>query len=121
MATMICHCNDCRKYSGTSFGSYLFIHESEFAQKGEVKSFEVVGDSGRTLQRNFCVNCGSHMAEYGPDFAGLVVIPTGTLDDSSWIKPQLQCYAGRVDSWVSFPDDMHGFDAMPPMEHLGSS
>lgn len=115
IATVVCHCLDCQKYSGTAFGTYIFVRSSQFRQTGEVKSFEVEVAPGRTNERNFCTNCGSHMAEYGLAFPGVTIIPVGTLDDASWVNPNAQCFAGRKQPWAYLTDEIEKFDGLPPM------
>ena len=115
MATLVCHCLDCQKYSGTAFGTYIFVPADELRQTGEVKSFEVEVAPGRINQRNFCTTCGSHMAEYGPAFPGVAILPVGTLDDASWIKVTGQCFAGRTQPWAYLTDDIEKFDGLPPI------
>ncbi|UCG74299.1 MAG: GFA family protein [Chromatiales bacterium] len=115
IATVVCHCLDCQRYTGTAFGTYILIPSDDFSQTGEVRSFETEVAPGRINQRNFCVTCGSHMAEYGPAFPGITILPVGTLDDASWIKPAAQCFAGRTQPWAYLNDDIRKFDALPPI------
>jgi hypothetical protein len=115
IAAVLCHCLDCQRYSGTAFGTYIFVSDKSFHQTGKVKSFEVEVAPGRINYRNFCTNCGSHMAEYGSAFPGIVIIPVGTLDNSSWVKPQAQCFAGRTQPWAHITDEIEKFEGLPPI------
>ena len=117
IATMVCHCVDCQRYSGTAFGTYIFIPTEEFTQTGDVRSFELEVAPGRINQRNFCPTCGSHMAEYGPAFPGIVILPVGSLDDASWVSPSAQCFTHRKQPWAYLTDDIQGFEGLPPLAH----
>jgi hypothetical protein len=55
-----CHCKDCQKASGTAGSVNAMIPSSAFRiTRGTPKRFSVTADSGRTLHRFFCGDCGS--------------------------------------------------------------
>jgi hypothetical protein len=77
----VCHCRDCQKMSGTG-GSVNAAIPSATLQitQGTPKRYTVTADSGRTLHRFFCGDCGSHLfsrRELTPENTGLRI---GTLD-----------------------------------------
>ena len=43
----------------------------------------------------------------------VVMIPAGTLDDASWVKPTMQIYCDRAQPWVKLEGDMQRFAGMP--------
>lgn len=55
----ICHCRDCQRQSGSAFGMSLVIRPEAFRlTSGELRTFDLVADSGRTKTCAFCPNCG---------------------------------------------------------------
>jgi hypothetical protein len=65
-----CHCRDCQKSSGAGGSVNAMIASSGFrVTHGEPKRFSKVADSGRTLHRFFCGDCGS------PIFSRREVLP----------------------------------------------
>lgn len=53
-----------------------------------IRGYDDTADSGETITRHFCSNCGSSLFntnKKNPQFAGLVVVATGTIeDDFDW-------------------------------------
>ena len=73
------------------------------------KVFEHKGDSGKSVRRSFCSNCGSpYMVEYEvtPDFR---VIMAGTLDDKTLIKPEWNIYTDSKQGWLELPPHLKNF------------
>ena len=46
-----CHCEDCRRATGSVFGTNLFVSEDQVEIFGEVCSFTHTSDSGSTMTR----------------------------------------------------------------------
>src|SRR6516225_521212 len=55
----VCHCKDCQKASGTAFRVVFAVPKPALTVQGPLKTFNGRGDSGKTLQRRFCPECGS--------------------------------------------------------------
>ena len=45
----------------------------------------------------------------------VVMIPAGTLDDKSWLKPTTEIFCDSAQPWVSLGADRQRFPKMPPM------
>ena len=55
-----CYCRDCQRSTGSAFAPVLLVPKEAFKlTKGELKHYEVTGDSGNKVSRAFCANCGS--------------------------------------------------------------
>ena len=44
----------------------------------------------------------------------VTMILAGTLDDASWIKPQMEIYCDSAQPWVQLGGGMQRFGGMPP-------
>jgi hypothetical protein len=54
----ICHCNDCKKRTGSAFGWSAYFTDGQILQKaGDLRAYEISGEKAQ--QRWFCANCGS--------------------------------------------------------------
>ena len=104
VVTAACHCKDCKKHSGSAFGLYVAVPKGSLKTKGtELKTFEGKGGSGKYFHRIFCSSCGSSLyadIEGAPD---LSFVHAGTLDDSTWVKPDVQAFAGHTLPCVTVP------------------
>jgi len=109
----VCHCKNCQKASGTAFRVVLAVPKPALSVQGTLKTFNDRGDTGKTLYRRFCPECGSAIlteAEVMPD---LTIIMAGTLDDASWVKPGMEIYCDSAQPWVSLEGERQRFPKMP--------
>lgn len=97
---VVCHCKDCQKQSGSPFSVNVLVPNTEVEMAGETLSQYVInGDSGQTVTRNFCSRCGSPLSTVMDAFGGLAAIKSGTLTDSSWVKPTIQIWCESKQTW----------------------
>lgn len=101
---LICHCSDCLKLTGTSWG----------ASAVQAENFTLLAESGlrwyrssEWAERGFCTSCGSQMF-YRRDDLPLVSIAPGAFDCSDMLTVSGQIYARSHPSWgpigASLPD-----------------
>jgi hypothetical protein len=45
---------------------------------------------------------------------GTAIIPAGTLDDPSWVRPSMEIYCDNAQPWVQLGGDMQRFPKMRP-------
>ena len=106
-----CHCGDCQQNTGSAFVPILIFRKESVGVVGKTsKVFKHKGDSGKSVRRSFCSNCGSpYMLEYEvtPDFR---VIMAGTLDDKTLIKPEWNIYTDSKQGWLELPSHLKNFD-----------
>jgi hypothetical protein len=81
---------------------------------GDVKYYDVIGDSGSIVGRGFCPNCGSRLFSKPPN-PELMNIMAGSLDDPSWFRPVMDVYTASAQPWDYMNPDLHKFAKMPPM------
>lgn len=118
VVTVACHCNDCRKLSGSAFGTVIVINADDLALTGDLKMWEKPADSGRRKQLFFCPRCGNRIYHQDPDAPELVRIRSGTLDLAELPEPQVHVYAARKQSWVNFAEGVTKFAGQPPGDKL---
>ncbi len=117
--TGLCHCRDCQRATGGAFAPALAVPKSALKITGQVKYYDVKGDSGNTSSRGFCPNCGAPL--FGrPGFAAdIMTIMAGSLDDPSWYKPSMDIYTASAQPWDHMKPDLPKFPKMPPMGQPG--
>ncbi len=101
----VCHCKHCQKQSGSAFSMLVAFPKGTLVLSGErLAEFRDVGDSHQPVLRKFCPKCGS------PVISEVAVLPmwdfikAGTLDDTSWFKPQFHMFCEHALTWA-VPDD----------------
>ena len=95
---MNCHCEDCRRATGSVFGTNFFVPEDEVEVFGEVSSFLHIADSGNTMTKRFCNNCGTLLFGNNSGKINVVSIRAGTVDQLHLIEPTINVF---MDSRVS--------------------
>lgn len=108
-----CHCTDCQQISGSAYATLLFMKDSDVQITGETKRFEHKVDSGNTLSKDFCPNCGSQMFGGNAARPGSIAIKAGCIDQKAEIKPQFNVYASRKLECTILDDSIPAFDKMP--------
>ena len=101
-----CHCVDCQRITGTGHATNALFASSDVTIAGDTNSFAVVADSGNTATRHFCPKCGSRVFGVNSARPGVINLPVGVFEDSSWFKPQLALYNKRRQVWDAFDPDL---------------
>jgi len=106
-----CHCKNCQRQAGSALSIIVGIPEDAIDITGEVKTYNDTGDSGATVRRQFCGECGSPLFSR-LEQPGLMFIKAGTLDDTSSLKPAFHCYAKSKQDWYDL-GDLPSFETVP--------
>ena len=96
----ICHCTNCRKQSGSAFSVNAIVPEAAFHQSGETTIFADKGDSGKTVFRHFCNQCGSPITSRAEAMPDVAVIKAGTADDPGVLMPTGEYYCDSALPWA---------------------
>ncbi len=109
-----CHCSRCRKFTGSAYGSNLFIHPDQFQwTQGQdlVGRFEM--PDTKYFATSFCKQCGSSLP-WQVQNAANVIIPAGSLDEDPEIRPKQNIFWKSKACWFSDPQSLPQFDELPP-------
>ena len=111
--TFFCHCNDCQRTGGSPFSVELMISSNSFEVQGELGTYTVVGDSGKHVHRRFCPRCASGIYLECDADPGYVFVKAGTLNDASWVKPEMHIFTAAKQPWVELGDALPRFEKAP--------
>ncbi|MBV9251919.1 MAG: GFA family protein [Acetobacteraceae bacterium] len=109
----VCHCRDCQKFSGSAFAIIVAVPKSTVSVQGNVKTFTKNADSGKPIERQFCPQCGSAIADVVGAMPDTLMLAAGTLDDPSWVKPAMQIFCDSAQPWVHLGGEIKSFPRMP--------
>jgi hypothetical protein len=102
-----CHCDDCKRATGGPYTVGVLVKLSELRIiSGSVQGYATIADSGRSITREFCPNCGSPLftkAEKCPD---LVFIKAGSLDEPDAVQPSCQMWMKCSVPWAYIDDSL---------------
>ena len=106
-----CHCTNCQKASGAG-GSVNAVLPTAAIRitKGTPKRYAGIADSGRTLYRFFCADCGSPIAYGSERRPEIIDLFLGTLDEPGAVKPWCHVQVAEQVSWFEVLDDLPRFE-----------
>ena len=83
-----CHCRDCQRASASAYAPALLVPASAVSITGEVKYYDVTGDSGSIVQRGFCPTCGARLFGKPAAGAGIMSIAAGSRTTQAGFGPK---------------------------------
>ena len=95
-----CHCTNCQKASGAGGSVNAVLPTSAITiTQGTPKRYASKADSGRTLYRYFCGDCGSPLYSQRETAPETSVLRVGTLDDPGDMKVTVHIWTRSARSW----------------------
>jgi hypothetical protein len=111
-----CHCRECQYFSGGAANMFMVVPPEGFRYaKGEPKRFRSA-DLDQPVTREFCAECGAHLATRRPDMPQ-VILKVGTLDDPAVFDvAQMAIFTVDKQSFHHIPEGLPAFERMPPRQ-----
>jgi hypothetical protein len=108
-----CHCRECQFITGGAPNMFVVMPSAGFAYtKGAPKQF-TRGDLENPVTREFCPDCGTHLATRPPG-RPVIVVKVGTLDDPKlYGAPQMAIFTIDKQPFHQIPDGLPSFERMP--------
>ena len=95
-----CHCVHCQKASGAGGSVNAVVRSAEFRiTQGTPRRYDAAADSGRTLHRYFCGDCGAPIYSQRAAMMDYVVVRAGTLDQSPDAKITMNIWTKSARKW----------------------
>ena len=100
-----CHCDDCRKFSGSAFASYVAAASEGFrVVSGEDRIEAYASSPGK--RRCFCKTCGTHLFVWADNRPGMVILKAGTLDGDPGLRPDVHVWTSAKAPWHEICDHL---------------
>ncbi len=109
----VCHCTSCQKGTGSAFSVVVAVPSPGVAVEGTLSAYVGKGDSGKSITRRFCPNCGSPIASEAELMPGVTMLEVGTLDDPASVTPTMHIYCRSKFEWMQIPEGVGMFETMP--------
>ena len=110
LGSINCHCRDCQRAGGTAYASVLRVPAASFRViKGEARFYSVKADSGNTVSRGFCAECGAPLFSRLSGMPEVVGVRAGSLDDPSWHRPAMDIFTASAQPWDYMNPDLPKF------------
>ena len=109
-----CHCRNCQRASGAAGTVGAVVPAEAFKiTQGKPKRYSAVADSGRTLHRHFCPDCGSQLYSQREQVPELIVVRAGTLDNSDGLRITANIWTRSARSWAHIDPASKQFPGQP--------
>ncbi|TXT21077.1 MAG: hypothetical protein FD134_2762 [Gallionellaceae bacterium] len=109
----LCLCHTCQKISGGAGNLFIGVEASAFRYtQGEPRRF--AREPGTSPAREFCGECGVHIAARSPRLPEGLVVKVGTLDDPAAFEgPALVFWACEKQDFHMLPPGAQVFATLP--------
>ena len=95
-----CHCTNCQKASGAGGTVNAMIPSAAFRlTQGTLKRHTGIADSGRTLHRYFCGDCGSPIYSQRVNTPEMLSLRVGALDNAGDMKITAHIWTRSARPW----------------------
>ena len=109
-----CHCRDCQRATGSAYFAAVSVSEPTFRlTSGTPAVYEKQADSGNTMRRMFCSQCGSPVFLTNSARPNVVVLYAASVDDPSWVRPSRDIYTESAQPWDYMNPALAKFPKMP--------
>lgn len=109
----LCHCNRCRKVSGSAFVSGLGAQASDFrliSGRELIRHYDApLLERPPAYRSTFCSRCGSPVPDPAPG-SGFFEVAAGTLDDDPGVRPDKHIFVELLPEWSPIGDDLPQLD-----------
>jgi hypothetical protein len=109
-----CWCRLCQYLSGGG-GTVNAIFPADTVEvTGEVRWRTDMADSGNTLQRGFCPECGTPLLSKAEERPHLLIVRAGALDDPEIAAPQSVIWTSQAPTWACLDSALPQVERQPP-------
>lgn len=108
----LCHCEYCRKDTGSAHASNLFSSTAELKWISGQDTIATYNLPSTKHVKSFCSNCGSALPNLQND-EGLLVVPAGSLDEKINLTPNAHIYYASKADWDQNLENIPTIDGSP--------
>jgi hypothetical protein len=114
LGARLCWCRVCQ-YIGAGSGSANTVFlKKDISVSGPMTDYVRTADSGATMHRRFCAQCGTPMFSEAEERPQHIVVRGGTLDDPNLAKPSAILWAPMAPTWACFDPALPTYEGQAP-------
>lgn len=105
---MACHCSTCKLRTGAAYGIGVYYQDGDVdIFQGKMAKYRFESDtSGRWIENEFCIQCGSTVSWTLEMRPGLRAIAGGSFDNPNWYDIEGHIWIRSARSDMCYPDGM---------------
>ena len=102
--TIMCHCIDCQRRSGSPFGAIAYFPREAVAISGRTTEYTRPADSGSEFTTGFCPTCGSTVYARPARIPSITGVTLGCLAGAEVPSPAVSVYEQSMHDWFEVPE-----------------
>ncbi|WWD18818.1 hypothetical protein CI109_103273 [Kwoniella shandongensis] len=108
----LCHCVDCRRWSGAMYSAHLITDTSNVTLEGtpEPRTHKVVGIKGMDMVRAWCDECGSGLWISPGGDPSKRYFKAGLFNPGDLPKPTFETFTKDMESWEQTAESTKQFE-----------
>jgi hypothetical protein len=108
LSMFMCSCEDCQRATGSGHSAILLARPADVRVIGGAKSFARPANSGATLTRWFCPDCGTPLKAQSSRAPQVLMLPVGLFGAAaaSWYEPNQLIFARSHRDWDTIAADL---------------
>ena len=111
----MCWCRDCQRIASGSATVNVLFAEEDVRYSGAMTTIRLTADSGNTVERGFCPDCGAQMYSKTITPRGMPMrVRAGTLNDPELMAPTAIIWADSAPSWAPMDPALPRHPKGPP-------
>ena len=101
LSMFMCSCEDCQRSTGAGHSAIVLARPADVTVAGATKSFARPANSGATLTRHFCPNCGTPLYAQSSRAGEVLMLPVGLFGaaGAEWYVPNQLIFARSHRDW----------------------
>lgn len=108
-----CHCQECRRLSGTGHSVGAMFPSQAVALSGELTEFKYMSDKSSQVTKAFCAECGSPIYGTNTRMPDHLTLTLGSMDDASDLKIAVVIFERDRPHWDQLDQDVVSFQTQP--------
>ena len=106
VAHAVCHCDNCKKRTGSAFGISAYFRKSDVAGiDGETVIYALHNAKrNEDKERHFCKRCGTTLYWYSSTYPEYIGIAGGCFTDEPLGEPKINASYSKKLAWVAVPE-----------------
>lgn len=108
-----CHCEECRRLSGTGHASGAMFSWADVQIEGELGRYDYTSASGSTVTKTFCRTCGSSIYGTNSHSPGHLTLSLGAFDPAPELDIEVVIFERDKPRWDMAGPDVMRFDTQP--------
>lgn len=97
---VICHCEDCQRFSGAPYRANVFVKRENFKMQGTPRTYVKTAESGNRLGVAFCGECGTSLYSSNLENPERINLRLGSVRQRAELTPRAQFFCRSAMPWV---------------------